>query len=143
MKAFSMLASAMLAAAVALPAVAADQTKLYDPMAEAEKIVVPVELLNQDGAKPIGNVVIVKNAYGLAFYPQLKDLAPGLHGFHVHANPDCGLTEKGLGMKAGGHWDPDKTGNHALMIHVGGDNFHDHPAALGGGGARMACGVIK
>lgn len=50
MKAFSMLASAMLAAAVALPAVAADQTKLYDPMAEAEKIVVPVELLNQDGA---------------------------------------------------------------------------------------------
>lgn len=99
MKAFSMLASAMLAAAVALPAVAADQTKLYDPMAEAEKIVVPVELLSQDGAKPIGNVVIVKNAYGLAFYPQLKDLAPGLHGFHVHANPDCGLTEKGLGMK--------------------------------------------
>ena len=65
MKAFSMLASAMLAAAVALPAVAADQTKLYDPMAEAEKIVVPVELLSQDGAKPIGNVVIVKNAYGL------------------------------------------------------------------------------
>jgi len=42
MKAFSMLASAMLAAAIALPAVAADQTKLYDPMAEAEKIVVPV-----------------------------------------------------------------------------------------------------
>lgn len=59
MKAFSMLASAMLAAAVALPAVAADQTKLYDPMAEAEKIVVPVELLSQDGAKPIGNVVIL------------------------------------------------------------------------------------
>ena len=43
MKAFSMLASAMLAAAIALPAVAADQTKLYDPMAEAEKIVVPVD----------------------------------------------------------------------------------------------------
>ena len=73
MKAFSMLASAMLAAAIALPAVAADQTKLYDPMAEAEKIVVPVELLSKDGAKPIGNVVIVKNAYGLAFYPQLKE----------------------------------------------------------------------
>lgn len=37
----------------------------------------------------------------------------------------------------------DEVRNHALMIHVGGDNFHDHPAALGGGGARMACGVIK
>jgi len=30
----------------------------------------------------------------------------------------------------------------ALMIHVGGDNHADHPAMLGGGGARMACGVI-
>lgn len=32
---------------------------------------------------------------------------------------------------------------HALMIHAGGDNHSDHPAALGGGGARMACGVIN
>jgi len=31
----------------------------------------------------------------------------------------------------------------ALMIHVGGDNHADHPAMLGGGGARMACGVIQ
>ena len=32
---------------------------------------------------------------------------------------------------------------HALMIHAGGDNYSDHPMALGGGGARMACGVIE
>ena len=31
----------------------------------------------------------------------------------------------------------------ALMIHAGGDNHSDHPAPLGGGGARMACGVIQ
>jgi Cu-Zn family superoxide dismutase len=31
----------------------------------------------------------------------------------------------------------------ALMVHAGGDNHSDHPAALGGGGARLACGVIK
>lgn len=31
----------------------------------------------------------------------------------------------------------------ALMIHAGGDNHADHPAALGGGGARVVCGVIK
>lgn len=31
----------------------------------------------------------------------------------------------------------------SLMVHVGGDNHADHPAALGGGGARLACGVIK
>ena len=31
----------------------------------------------------------------------------------------------------------------ALMVHAGGDNHADHPAALGGGGARVACGVIR
>lgn len=30
----------------------------------------------------------------------------------------------------------------ALMVHAGGDNFADQPAPLGGGGARVACGVI-
>lgn len=30
----------------------------------------------------------------------------------------------------------------ALMIHAGGDNFKDEPKPLGGGGARIACGVI-
>jgi Cu-Zn family superoxide dismutase len=30
----------------------------------------------------------------------------------------------------------------SLMIHVGGDNHADHPMPLGGGGARMACGVV-
>ncbi|TNF66996.1 MAG: superoxide dismutase [Cu-Zn] SodC1 [Gammaproteobacteria bacterium] len=33
--------------------------------------------------------------------------------------------------------------HHALMIHQGGDNYSDHPQALGGGGARVACGVIE
>lgn len=31
----------------------------------------------------------------------------------------------------------------AIMVHAGGDNHSDHPAALGGGGARVSCGVIK
>jgi len=31
----------------------------------------------------------------------------------------------------------------ALMIHAGGDNYADKPAPLGGGGARIACGVIQ
>lgn len=33
--------------------------------------------------------------------------------------------------------------NHSLMIHEGGDNYSDTPAPLGGGGARIACGVIR
>lgn len=32
---------------------------------------------------------------------------------------------------------------HALMLHAGGDNYSDQPAPLGGGGARMACGVAS
>ena len=31
----------------------------------------------------------------------------------------------------------------AIVIHTGGDNHSDHPAALGGGGARVACGVVR
>jgi len=31
---------------------------------------------------------------------------------------------------------------HTLMIHQGGDNYSDVPTPLGGGGARIACGVI-
>jgi Cu-Zn family superoxide dismutase len=31
----------------------------------------------------------------------------------------------------------------SLMLHAGGDNHSDHPATLGGGGARIACGVLR
>ena len=31
---------------------------------------------------------------------------------------------------------------HSLMIHAGGDNYSDKPEKLGGGGKRIACGVI-
>jgi len=33
--------------------------------------------------------------------------------------------------------------NHSIMIHAGGDNYSDTPEKLGGGGARIACGVIN
>jgi Cu-Zn family superoxide dismutase len=119
--------------------------------------------------------------------PQLTGLTPGLHGFHVHQNPDCAAGMKDnkpmAGLAAGGHYDPAGTGKHegpsgkghlgdlpalsvaadgkatqsvlaprlktadlkgrSLMIHAGGDNYADVPAALGGGGARAACGVVK
>lgn len=31
----------------------------------------------------------------------------------------------------------------ALMIHAGGDNYSDEPQPLGGGGGRVACGVVQ
>lgn len=45
----------------------------------------------------------MQTQYGIAFYPNLTNLEPGLHGFHIYKKPDCGATEKGLGLKAGGH----------------------------------------
>jgi Cu-Zn family superoxide dismutase len=32
---------------------------------------------------------------------------------------------------------------HSLMIHAGGDNYADQPKPLGGGGARIACGLVQ
>lgn len=31
----------------------------------------------------------------------------------------------------------------SIMVHAGGDNYSDHPKPLGGGGDRIACGVIR
>ncbi len=37
----------------------------------------------------------------------------------------------------------DNLSGRSLMIHTNGDNHSDHPKALGGGGARLVCGVVK
>lgn len=43
-------------------------------------------------------------------------------------------------------WAPRLTTNdlrgRAIVIHAGGDNYSDDPAKLGGGGARVACGLV-
>jgi Cu-Zn family superoxide dismutase len=154
----------------------------------AEDMVIQMNLLTDQGVgKSIGTVTVKDTQSGLLLIPQLTDLAPGIHGFHVHQNADCAVGMKDnkpmAGMAAGGHYDPTGTGKHegpygqghlgdlpalfvgadgkatlsvlaprlktgdlkgrALMIHAGGDNYSDSPAALGGGGARAACGVIK
>ncbi len=153
----------------------------------AAEMVVTLDLAASGGpGASLGSVRIVETAYGLAFYPQLQGLAPGLHGFHVHEKASCAPAEAGGAMvpalAAGGHLDPAGTKKHgepwgdghlgdlpplyvaadgsatqpvlgprlkladvkgrALMLHAGGDNHADHPAPLGGGGARVACGVI-
>ncbi|WP_137168234.1 superoxide dismutase family protein [Salinimonas lutimaris] len=38
--------------------------------------------------------------------------------------------------------DMDDLKGRALMVHEGGDNYSDSPQKLGGGGPRVACGVI-
>ena len=179
------LASVSLVANALLAASAKSQTANFNPKSAKEHLVIKMQILDKNANKDAGEVVAIQTPYGVAFFPNLKGLEAGLHGFHIHENADCGATDKGLGMKAGGHYDPDKTGTHSfawddkghkgdlpalfvdsegnannpvltpkikdlneiknrsLMIHFGGDNHSDKPAPLGGGGARMACGVIK
>jgi Cu-Zn family superoxide dismutase len=38
---------------------------------------------------------------------------------------------------------PDILKGHALIIHIGGDNYSDSPARGGGGGGRFACGLAE
>lgn len=157
-------------------------------MAQAEEALkVTMKLATTDGSgKSIGSVTASQTSYGVVLTPDLSGLAPGIHGFHVHQNPDCAPKEQDgkqvPALAAGGHYDPAKTGRHegpygnghlgdlpaifvvqdgtatypvlaprlklsdlkgrSLMIHAGGDNHADHPQKLGGGGARIACGVI-
>jgi len=153
------------------------------------ELIVPMEVLDvEEGNRDAGNVHIMMTEYGALFVAALNDVEPGVYGFHVHENGSCDAKEVDgkltAGMAAGGHWDPDNTGQHrgpwsneghkgdlpalaidadgtsyavlaprlqsldelkghALMIHEGGDNYSDSPAPLGGGGARMICGVIE
>lgn len=156
------------------------------PAMAAEQIVV-IRSISDDGVgKMIGTVKLSDSDQGLVLDPDLGELSPGEHGFHIHQNPSCepGMKDgkKSAGVAAGGHYDPTDTGDHegpkgqghlgdlpalmvkddgsatspvvaprlkldqihgrALMIHKGGDNYSDKPEPLGGGGARVACGII-
>jgi superoxide dismutase, Cu-Zn family len=134
----------------------------------------------QPDHKKIGQITFKNKSNGLLIIPALRDLPPGIHGFHLHDHPSC----EQEGKAAGGHFDPHHTEKHlgpnnsaghlgdlpalqvnkagianqpvfvthlhendlrghALIIHAGGDNYSDFPKPLGGGGDRIACGVIK
>lgn len=177
---------ALAATAIAASAHAQTPTQAAQP---GNKLQAPMTLVSANGAgKMIGSVVISESDQGLVFTPNLTDLPPGPHGYHVHETGSCAVNEKD-GKKvaagaAGGHLDPGGTKQHlgptgsghlgdlpplvvggdgravvavtaphltrladvkgkALMIHAGGDNYADKPQPLGGGGARIACGVIE
>jgi superoxide dismutase, Cu-Zn family len=156
-------------------------------IAYAASTTVTINAIDANGVgKKIGTIELSDTNEGLRITPQLTELPPGDHGFHVHVNPNCGPAngpngQPAAGMAAGGHYDPANTGKHlgpqgeghkgdmpvltveasgkatkavtaphltladvkgrSIMIHAGGDNYSDQPASLGGGGARIACGV--
>lgn len=155
--------------------------------ASGSDLVIDVHYVTDQGTgKKIGTITAEQRPYGTLFTPNLSGLSPGMHGFHLHSEGNCGPKEKNgrmvPGLAAGGHYDPEGTGSHqgpygnghlgdlpalyadksgkgtlpvmaprlrlkdlkghALIIHAGGDNYSDTPTPLGGGGARIACGMV-
>ncbi len=74
------------------------------------------ELNNNIPSNLVGNIVFVDTEDGLLIKPNLSNLTPGLHGFHIHMNPSCdaGLKDgqQVLGLAAGSHYDPASTNAH-------------------------------
>lgn len=171
-------------------AVVATMTLAAAGAANAQTKTATVNKITAEGVgDAIGTISFRDTKQGLYIEPMLTGLPPGLHGFHIHQNPNCGPgpganNQPAAGMAAGGHYDPKSTNKHrgphtddshlgdlpiltvdsngmaafpgiakrlktkdlvgrSVMIHAGSDNFDDQPAPLGGGGGRIACGLIK
>lgn len=65
----------------------------------------------------IGTISFTENKFGLLITPNLKNITPGAHGFHLHNNANCDpVVDNGstaLGMAAGDHYDPGTSNKHS------------------------------
>jgi len=92
-----------------------------------------------------------KMAAGIAagghFDPQQthKHLGPDATGGHEGDLPVLKVADDGsvTGTLTAPHLKVADMIGHAVMIHAGGDNYADQPKPLGGGGPRIACGVVQ
>ena len=117
----------------------------------ADEMLIKVNLVTEQGiGKNIGTVTATDSQYGLVLTPQLSDLSPGKHegpygkghlgdlpALYVGADGKATMPVVSPRLKVS-----DLKGR-SLMIHAGSDNYSDYPEPLGGGGARVACGVIQ
>lgn len=69
-------------------------------------LLIPMYLTS--GGKSIGMVKADDTIYGLLLTPKLRDLPPGIHGFHVHEFPLC----EDHARAAGGHLDLSNVDQH-------------------------------
>ena len=74
-----------------------------------------------------------------------KHLGPDAMGGHKGDLPALKVAADGTagGTLLAPHLKLADLAGHALMIHAGGDNYADQPKPLGGGGMRIACGIIQ
>ena len=74
-----------------------------------------------------------------------KHLGPFNTGGHLGDLPVLEVDSRGDATQAvtAPHLAVTEIRGRSIMIHEGGDNYSDMPAPLGGGGARIACGLIR
>lgn len=79
-----------------------------------------VELKPTQGSAVSGTVSFKQQDGKLTIDAEVKGLAPGVHGFHLHEKGDCSAPD---GTSAGGHFNPgsQQHGDPAHAAHHGGD----------------------
>lgn len=86
------------------------------PAAYAATQVQMSEVSTEGVGEAIGTITFKDSEYGLLIVPDLSGLTPGPHGMHMHENASCQPAESEGKMTAagaaGGHFDPENTGQH-------------------------------
>lgn len=91
---------------------------IVNARAEDKPLKAVCELMATSGSKVSGKIEFTQKGDSVEIKGEIKGLTPGKHGFHVHEGSECGDD----GMKAGGHFNPDKAkhgGPHDSERHVG------------------------
>lgn len=84
---------------------------------QSQALAVSIDAVDATGiVASVGTVFVHDTPYGAVFRPVLKNLTPGVHGFHVHQNASCAPGEKDgkptAALGAGPHFDPTNSGRH-------------------------------
>ena len=114
----------------------------------AGEVTVSINKISTDGVgAPIGTILLKDSHHGMMVTPNLTDLPPGAHAFHIHQNPNCGAAMKGgkkvAGLMAGGHYNPTKVGHGKGMKHGHGMKPHgDLPDISAGADGTATKGVM-
>ncbi len=131
---------------------------------------IDVEMYLTTSHQDIGDIEFTQTPTGLSIYPNLHHLPEGLHGFHLHYNPNC----SNHGQNSGNYYYPHESNgpsmdlpvifindrgdaslsrfapgmtigqirNHSLVINTNDDNFEGPYHANVDSGALLACGTI-
>jgi superoxide dismutase, Cu-Zn family len=96
---------------------------------------------------PVNGVVAPAGGAGGHFDPEHTDMHMGPTGAgHLGDLPYLTVAADGTDTEtlvAPRLTDVTVLNGHSLIIHAGGDNYSDQPKPLGGGGARIACGLVE